>query len=447
PHNADDIPARELHAPAATANTNNAAVVGNSPDNNDQLHSSLTGAPAVDSPESSQTALDNSVRTTSAATFPGPAPDSTFIIHSNDTEATMATLMALCNGGAPGNPDSPVMLTRRFAAWSSARVDLDALYLSTCFPIEISTSQGARSMGHCSDFVQYLFYAGARLNPDFPAHVLEEKLRRCPDSIYLHGEFPTAELFVGTGASLGAVRNFWMPNIEQLHIKDAYLFPHTHTFVAKTAITAKAIGSYLTRNKIDAKVRFMYHSTPDPVEQLDGVEYIQDFDAVLHAMGHSGNKHTYEVVECWLQHPEWPTLDVSSSDDIESFFHRHAKSLKALAAKNRGYGHYINMARALGAAILTSNHPPMSEFVEDGVSGVLATSTSFWSSRPGHTQLLWREFVSPYDLSTANVCTAAARLLALPAAERAAMGRRARQAYDDDTHRMARRLAVLRADA
>lgn len=56
-------------------------------------------------------------------------------------------------------------------------------FLDSCFPIEISTSQGGRSMGHCTDYLQYVYFAGARLSPQFDADVYQEHVRKCPNSI------------------------------------------------------------------------------------------------------------------------------------------------------------------------------------------------------------------------------------------------------------------------
>ncbi|KAJ1564556.1 hypothetical protein HK405_014572, partial [Cladochytrium tenue] len=350
---------------------------------------------------------------------------------------------------------------------------------------------GGRSVGHCSDFVQYIYHSGARLSPQFNAEVYEEKIRRCPGSIYLHGEYPIDLMFEGTKETKPAARNFWMPNLEQIRTEQAPLVNQTHTFLAKTKVTAKALTDYMRLQKIDGPaVRFMYHSTPDPAPQLDGTEIQMDYNKFFHSYGQSGRKHTRQLIECWLEHPEFPHLTIVGHHSTADFVREHRDALRRLASAHpnqnytadrfppnlvvsstldpdtflaaaassgvhlcpslmEGYGHYVNVARALGALPVTSAHPPMSEFVTDATDGVLIHSKAGTSSNRAEYYQLIREpvFVAPYVLSPDDICAAVQRVVDMPVASRAELGRAARARYDADTASMAVQHGALLVNA
>ncbi|KAJ1568089.1 hypothetical protein HK405_003676 [Cladochytrium tenue] len=405
-------------------------------------------------------------------------------------DATMQAFMAFCTGGVPDRGSNPVMLTRHVAVWDSDAVNTTALYLDTCFPIEISTSQELRTEGHCSDFAQYVFYAGARLAGNYSREVMEEKVLRCPGSTFLHGEYPIEQLFLGTERAPAAARNFWMPNVEQVTMQQARLFEHTHTFLAKTKVTARAVSDYLrTRGITRPRNWLMYHSSPDPMTALAGAAYTKDYaGGYLHAYGRSGRKHTRQLLDCWLQHPEWPALDVVGSSTLGMLLREHRVTLRLLAeqdptrfnestfpenlrvhtglgrseflalvaargvhlcpSQQEGYGHYINVARALGAYIVTTDYPPMNELVEDGETGQLVRAARGAAAAvPEAYQLMQGVFVSPYNLTPEDVCGAVERAFAVPEQEREAIGRRARQAYEKDMGRMLENMGRLIVEA
>lgn len=43
------------------------------------------------------------------------------------------------------------------------------------------------------------------------------------------------------------------------------------------------------------------------------------------------------------------------------------------ASEREGFGHYLNEARAAGAFIITTDHPPMNEFVTQGAGWCITT--------------------------------------------------------------------------
>lgn len=150
----------------------------------------------------------------------------------------ISQLLNLCYHGVN---DRPNMITNSF---SGAGPAMEQLYLSTCYPIEIMTNQGERSMGLCSDWAQYIYHARARISDQYSSETISAKLRNCPNSIYLHGEHPKEDFFIP------GITNYWMPNAEQISHNQASLIPATHTFLAKTKFTAHALSMYLSRNNI-----------------------------------------------------------------------------------------------------------------------------------------------------------------------------------------------------
>ncbi|KAJ3240544.1 hypothetical protein HDU81_003428 [Chytriomyces hyalinus] len=408
-----------------------------------------------------------------------------------NTTFTINQLLDLCHNG------DALTITKHYALGGDAA---ESSYLSNCHPVEISTSQQARSRGHCSDFVQYIYYADARLTRDFTGETFRRKVQKCPHSYYLHGEYPIAELFteavdartVNETQTLGPskrVRNLWMPNWEQIKHEQAWLIRASYMIVCKVHILCTAVQKYLDDENmqqlhetstaererrfwnITPILKFMSHSSPDASLDDDKESpppTIDRFNKFYHAFGHSGRKSTSSVIECWLRHPEWPELAVIGQDAIETY-KEHILTYKATNIKlfnqlsssdlqelqsshgvhlcpssQEGYGHYINEARSMGAAVVTTKHPPMQEFVQDGVSGVLANNSG---PAPESYQLMGKYETVAVFVSPENVCAAVETVLKMPLEARASMGMRARKRYEHDTALMIKNLLALKAEA
>ncbi|KAJ1538263.1 hypothetical protein HK405_013986 [Cladochytrium tenue] len=427
---------------------------------------------------------------TALGRFPSASSVRGFHLRAEGLDATMQALLAFCHEKSPDGRKQQVMLTRHVAVWDTNAVNTTQLYLDTCFPIEIAINLD-NSVGHCSDFSQYVFHAGARLSRVFPINVIEEKMRRCPHSTYIHGQFPIAEQFEGTERAAAVPRNFWLPNLEWIHHKEAKLFNYTHTILTKNSITKAVLQEYIQRNNVPGppRVWFMHHSSPDPVELVAGMNYAKDYNTFIHAYGKSIWKHRPQVMRCWLLHPDWPTLDLVGTTPLEELLLEFTPELASLAgvedpknfnatafppnivvhdtltatefnllsaergvhlaaSSQEGYGHYINVARALGAVVITTDYPPMSEFVRDGESGILARPTSLSEQlHPEPFKLVEDIFTTQLRLSPENVCTAVQRVLDMPIADRMRMGLNARAAYEDDTAQMVVQMASLLVEA
>ncbi|KAJ3230601.1 hypothetical protein HDU81_004407 [Chytriomyces hyalinus] len=411
----------------------------------------------------------------------------------NATAFTITQLLNLCLNG------DPLTITKYYAL--SGNSVQESQYLSNCNPIEISTSQAGRSRGHCSDFVQYIYYADARLTPQFTAETYYRKIQKCPHSFYLHGEYPIHELFLGTvdGADRTAtvaassptlasrrVRNIWMPNWEQIDRAQSWIIRASYMIACKTHITCTAMQKYLSdattqqrhqtsENLIEREfanstpiLRFMSHSSPDIGLNRTSNLDLDRFNKFYHAYGRSGRKSSSDVVDCWLRHPYWPTLTVighnamqvfalrilkNGSRNIKLFAHVPTDTLEHLQSSHgvhlcpsqqEGYGHYINEARSYGAVVVTTHHPPMQEFVEEGVSGILV---NYKGPAPEDYQLMGDYETVGVNVGWENVCDAVEKVLGMTLEARAEMGRLARLRYEEDTGIMAKNLKNLKKEA
>ncbi|KAJ3227587.1 hypothetical protein HDU78_009977 [Chytriomyces hyalinus] len=489
---------------------------------------------------------------TSPATMPTPTPSpevplswvdtqlSLYLPPNNASSFTINQLLDLCNTG------KGLAITRRYALGGPPHGKLQRdHYLSNCHPIEIATSQGGRSRGHCSDFVQYIYYADARLSDEYFADTLGKKAVKCPDSFYLHGEYPilklyevlvngaeranltsttlksrvtTAQTAVSTSVKASAIntakptkrhlRNIWMPNLEQINKKQTWLIRASHMIACKVHFACSTITQYLndpeaqqllrnSTNEYERRVanntpilRNMSHSSPDALVGINDTlidanplrfmnsttratgpeEDLQRYNRFYHASGSSGRKGTVPVFECWLNRPELPPLVMIGQNNVKRFGNRltedgkkprniqligrlsttelgklqRSHAVHLCPSTQEGYGHYINEARSLSSLVVTTKHPPMSEFVEDGVSGVYV----------GHdgTDIEPYQGLAMYTPSAVvmtweHVCDAVDKVLKIPLAQRAEMGRRARKLYEKETEEMIRNLETLKKEA
>ncbi|ORY30675.1 hypothetical protein BCR33DRAFT_841603 [Rhizoclosmatium globosum] len=385
---------------------------------------------------------------------------------------SLEELLDLCHDG------ESLTITRNWAIRGSEEALADN-YLASCFPLEASVNQAGRSMGHCSDFVQYIYHANARLTLEFKDKaVFETKAKVCPRSTYLHGEFVQRYLF----EPKLKLRNYWLPNVEQIDWGMLPLYETASRVLCKTKITCVASQAYLRDKKIlSTQTKFMSHSSPDARKQ--GVELLgekkasslmQDskrFDRFYHAYGKSGRKNTDDLLHCWYGHPKWPKLTVVGHHPPWEFVRKHYRGMKHLPknieilssvsiqklrelqlshgvhlcpSQQEGYGHYINEARALGALVMTTDYPPMNEFVEDGISGILMNHEPPY---PESHQGLQQYFVSPVRVATDSICAAVEKVLKMSLDERRQMGIRAREAYERDTNEMITNLTELESEA
>jgi len=127
----------------------------------------------------------------------------------------------------------------------------------------------------------------------------------------------------------------------------------------------------------------------------------KNYHSFIHVAGKSPYKGTDQIVNAWLNHPEWPALTLickgieGSSDNmleivknmmvkpqkniilIDTYVsdeklakYMNENGIHLCTSKHEGFGHYLNEARSLEAVVLYTDAPPMNEKFEHGVSGI-----------------------------------------------------------------------------
>jgi glycosyltransferase involved in cell wall biosynthesis len=128
-----------------------------------------------------------------------------------------------------------------------------------------------------------------------------------------------------------------------------------------------------------------------------------------------------------------------SFDDIRAL--QTSIGLHLCPSEREGFGHYLNEARAAAAFIISTDHPPMNEFVTKGF-GVLikpkrVESYTEWQSLGELADI--NAFLVPED-----ICAAVETVLSTPVEQRAAMGRAAWKQYLAEKSQFVRKMRRLR---
>ncbi|WIA34467.1 hypothetical protein OEZ86_012798 [Tetradesmus obliquus] len=205
--------------------------------------------------------------------------------------------------------------------------------------------------------------------------------------------------------------------------------------------------------------------------------------AALHVRGKSSLKHTKQLLDCWLSHPEWPRLTVVGpfpneqvslqmtkealaagniamprpgkaagpgwpqfdplpQGDMSALLLSHA--LHIIPSEREGFGHSINEGRAAGAVLLVPDHPPMNELVRQS-AGLLMRPAAVFSHADDPVPVLGKYGNISASMSPQDICGAVSRALQLSQQERLAMGRRARQLFEADRRPFEQQMAQLPA--
>lgn len=186
-----------------------------------------------------------------------------------------------------------------------------------------------------------------------------------------------------------------------------------------------------------------------------------DFTSFLHLRGVSVQKQTDVVIETWLQNPDLPSLTIVASARDEFPFSvpvplRAAANLTVLLRRletgelhrlqrqhgvhvcpslAEGFGHSINEARACGAVLVTTDGPPMSEFVVAGVSGMLVPVVK--------EDITTFKRAPAYPVRSDNLARVVREVMAMPIADRKRMGAAAREQFLHDKEAFERAVGDL----
>jgi len=228
-----------------------------------------------------------------------------------------------------------------------------------------------------------------------------------------------------------------VPNPEWLIPSDVDLSHQMiDTILHKTRFSFETLGAMFP----GARHHYIGFTSPEP---LKTVRNYLDF---CHFRGKATTRHTQLLLDVWRKRPDLPTLSAQAyGPDIAlrlgtwvgdgnvrlflDYFASHSQYFVELAqgglhlctSATEGFGHYINESRAMSAVIFTLDAAPMNELVAPDY-GVLIPTTG---SRPLNAGF-------SFETSADLIEEAIDRVLSLPVTEREAMGRRARQAFEDD---------------
>ncbi|MBA3721881.1 MAG: glycosyltransferase [Parachlamydiaceae bacterium] len=109
----------------------------------------------------------------------------------------------------------------------------------------------------------------------------------------------------------------------------------------------------------------------------------KDFQSILHLAGKSVAKGTSKVVEVWRSNPQFPVLHLITQRDVielnQSNYHllpgrldeetlrmyQNTCGIHLCPSETEGFGHYLVESMSAGAVVVTTNAPPMNEFITD----------------------------------------------------------------------------------
>ncbi len=175
----------------------------------------------------------------------------------------------------------------------------------------------------------------------------------------------------------------------------------------------------------------------------------KNFNHLLHLKGMSGTKGTDKVIGLWTRKPKFPKLTLldgraGKNPKLENleYKRRYLSEESLVDLQNRcgihlcpsqteGFGHYISEAMSTGAVVVTTNAPPMNEFVTDPRCLVKYKKT-------GSQRYATNYYVQRKDLG--NVIE---NLMKLPKKELRKIGRENRRRYLENKRAFLERLKVL----
>ncbi|KDO29119.1 hypothetical protein SPRG_06175 [Saprolegnia parasitica CBS 223.65] len=354
-------------------------------------------------------------------------------------------------------------------------------HLSDCHDVDVFLPSDLRSHGYCEDGMAYVQFLHARALPHW---VFDMRYERADGTFTTYFELcPTTPLVL--------MNHYWrgvpdmakfpdekpvilMPNIEMHELRAQHYWSVDYV-LCKTRDCYHRVVAWYAQEGNPRKTRVLYtqHTSSDPTtltkwhSKQRAVERIKprDFRSLrfFHANGHSTQKSTRQILDCWAGRNDLPPLDLYSLDDSSrDHYHRlfpnatpanvafhwgtdvNAVAFGKLLAeapvilcpsKMEGFGHYINQARASGALVLTTNGAPMNELV-DANSGVLIAADVIPSA--GH-QMLAPDFKykhglrnatsMEYDVHGSYICDAVDKVLGMPPYERERRAANGRDRY------------------
>lgn len=172
----------------------------------------------------------------------------------------------------------------------------------------------------------------------------------------------------------------------------------------------------------------------------------------LHLYGTSPAKGTTDLIQLWLKHPEWPTLQLVGTSagmmqaqpapniqfrpHLEEKEHKEWMNMHGIhicPSAAEGWGHYIVEAMSCASVVLTTDAAPMNEHIVHGETGFLLPLKMAYPYRDYARTVIHDDRGNNYarwnTVSPEGVEQTITHILSLSETELAAIGQRARQWY------------------
>jgi glycosyltransferase involved in cell wall biosynthesis len=236
-----------------------------------------------------------------------------------------------------------------------------------------------------------------------------------------------------------ATLNYLLPNPEWCH-SPAHELSQYDVILCKTK-EAERIFKTLNPNTV-----FLGFTSKDRLDETIS----KDYKSPLHLAGASIQKGTDVLIKTWMGNPQFPTLfmirhkskpvdpplsnfflisDYLTDSALKMF--QNNCGLHICPSETEGFGHYIMEALSCGAVVVTTDAPPMNEFVLDKRCLVGYHRTEPWRWAMNY-------YVDPQKLE--NVI---ATLLSLPVEELKEIGRKNREFYLENDRMFKQRFAEI----
>lgn len=201
------------------------------------------------------------------------------------------------------------------------------------------------------------------------------------------------------------------------------------------------------KNKYNYKFNIVFTKFTSNFPKIEVKE--KHYNLILHSAGEHHWKQTDSIVKCWLSNPDLPLIIITcvgqcyenikrllndkNPDNLyivnglmpkkDFVWLKNSSMFHLCPSIVEGYGHYINEGRKLEAFTVTSNAPPMNEFIDNN-SGFLIDCTSIEKKRNG---------VNLCIINEKKMYEGIVKALAIPIEEKKKLGQEARKKFDEDT--------------
>jgi glycosyltransferase involved in cell wall biosynthesis len=223
-----------------------------------------------------------------------------------------------------------------------------------------------------------------------------------------------------------ANKNYFIPNPE-------YCFCSDEVITSFDLILCRTHEVERIFKAITPKIFYLGFTSLDRFQE----DTTKTYSTYLHAIGKSPHKGTKTVFKFWKKHPSLPMLVTISRkgsrakdpllsnvyfidgfiDEEELVSMQNYYGIHICTSETEGFGHYISEGMSAGAVIVTTDAPPMNEFIEDKRCLV----------QYNEVKLLRRGLC--YQIDEKSLASVIARLKRLPRKELIKIGERNRLFY------------------